>query len=249
MINRFWNGIIERAARRYGRPGPAETTERVVQERFTKPTGKPGKISSLDQLTSVWDSRNTLSWVIPDLLAEGSLNLLSAASGTGKTWFAYFLAGAVAHGNRVFGKEVQPRLVLYNDRENPLFVVKQRLSDLGIGRTPNLKIWGGWEEDPPPGPDHPLVRAAAKEGAFIIWDSLIRFNPGDEQSSTDTSEFMEHFRHLAHLGATILILHHTGKSVTSQDYRGSSDIPAAVDMAYKLEDARTKVIPTSMTSC
>src|SRR5437773_11475049 len=46
---------------------------------------------------------------------------------------------------------------------------------------------------------------------------------------------MKHFRALANLGATVLVLHHTGKTATSQDYRGSSDIKAAVDMAYCVE--------------
>jgi hypothetical protein len=46
---------------------------------------------------------------------------------------------------------------------------------------------------------------------------------------------MREFRRLANLGATILLLHHTGKSGTSKKYRGSSDIKAAVDTAYLLE--------------
>jgi hypothetical protein len=50
---------------------------------------------------------------------------------------------------------------------------------------------------------------------------------------------MKHFRALANLGATVLILHHTGKASSSQDYRGSSDIKAAVDMAYCLESEMT----------
>ena len=46
---------------------------------------------------------------------------------------------------------------------------------------------------------------------------------------------MKHFRHLANRGATVLVLCHTGKSSNSQEYRGSSDIEAAVDMAFLLE--------------
>ena len=58
---------------------------------------------------------------------------------------------------------------------------------------------------------------------------------GEEQSATQTRAFMTHFRVLANAGATVLILHHTGKTPSSQDYRGSSDIKAAVDMAYCVE--------------
>ena len=57
---------------------------------------------------------------------------------------------------------------------------------------------------------------------LLIYDSqLIEFNPGSEQSSTETRAFMRHFRALANLGATIVILHHTGKAETSKPYRGS----------------------------
>ena len=36
------------------------------------------------------------------------------------------------------------------------------------------------------------------------------------------------------MGATLIILHHIGKSETARDYRGSSDIKASIDVGYKL---------------
>lgn len=193
-------------------------------------------ITSLDQLGSVWQKQASMDWLVPDLIAEGSVNLLASESGTGKTWLAYFLAGCVARGSQVFGKQAAKRKVLYLDGENPLFVVKDRLDNLGIEDTPNLKIWGGWEVDPPPGPDDSLiVEFAKKERPLLIWDSLVQFHPGDEQSATATRQFMRQFRELAHTGATTLILHNTGKSESSQEYRGSSDIKAVVDSAFKLK--------------
>jgi hypothetical protein len=124
---------------------------------------------------------------------------------------------------------------------NPAFVAKQRLYDLGIQETPELKVWGGWEVEPPGGPGHPLIiDFARKEHPLLIWDSLVEFHTGDEQSSTQTREFMRQFRNLANLGATVVILHHTGKSESAQEYRGSSDIEAAVDMAFKLAAVGSK---------
>jgi len=46
---------------------------------------------------------------------------------------------------------------------------------------------------------------------------------------------MKHLRRLAEVGATILILHHRSKTEGSK-YRGSTDILAAVDVAYALEE-------------
>ncbi|HEV3330169.1 MAG TPA: AAA family ATPase [Bryobacteraceae bacterium] len=194
------------------------------------------RITSIDQLGSIWQWESHLTWVVPDFLAEGSVNLISSASGTGKTWLAYFLAGAVAHGWNVFGEQVKQRKVLYLDGENPAYVVKQRLYDLGIPETQYLDVWGGWHPDPPPGPGQPIIQDfAAKEKPLLIWDSLVEFHTGDEQSSNETRDFMRQFRRLAHLGATVVVLHHTGKSEMSQEYRGSSDIKAVVDMAFLLK--------------
>jgi hypothetical protein len=166
---------------------------------------------------------------------RGSVTLISAESGTGKTWLGYYLAGCIAHGLPILGYPVHGCKVLYLDGENPLYVLKQRLSDLGIADTANLTIWGGWNISPPVGPQNRLVIEFARHHmGVIIYDSLIEFHPGSEQSSTETRAFMRHFRALANLGATVIILHHTGKAETSKQYRGSSDIKAAVDTAYLL---------------
>jgi hypothetical protein len=192
-------------------------------------------IRSIDDLKPVWEIECSPQWLIPNLLVEGSVNLITSESGTGKTWLAYFLAGAVAHGSIILGEQAIQRPVLYLDGENPLYNVKQRLFDLGIAATPALKVWGGWCEPAPTGPQHRLIAEfARRQKPLLIWDSLVEFHTGDEQSSTDTRGFMKHFRALANYGATVLVLHHTGKSESSQDYRGSSDIKAAVDMAFTL---------------
>ena len=170
-----------------------------------------------------------------------SVTLICAESGTGKTWLAYYIAGCVAHGVSVLGRSVKRSKVLYLDGENPLYVVKQRLFDLGIVETPDLTIWGGWNMSPPPGPQSAVVRKFAREHeGLIIYDSFIEFHPGSEQSSTETRAFMREFRTLANLGATVIVLHNAGKAETSKLYRGSSDIKAAVDTAYLLSGSGDK---------
>ena len=194
------------------------------------------KITSVSELPPVWDIEMNLEWLVQDFLAAGSVNLLSAESDTGKTWLAYFIAGAVAQGHPILGREVRQRKVLYLDGENPLYVVKQRLFDLGIKETPELKIWGGWNDSPPPGPNSPIVQQFAREHQpLIVYDSLIEFHPGSEQSSNETRGYMRRFRTLANLGGTVLVLHNCGKAETAKPYRGSSDIKASVDMAYELK--------------
>ncbi len=196
----------------------------------------PDKITSITQLPSIWKLEQNIEWLIDGLIPLGSVNLITSESGTGKTWVAYAIAGAVARGEGFAGHAVRQRSVLYLDGENPLCVAKERLFNLGIPQIPNFDVWGGWVCEPPPGPSSTLLREYARQHKpLLIWDSLVQFHDGDEQSASETRAFMKHFRALANTGATVIILHHTGKTSTSQDYRGSSDIKAAVDMAYHLE--------------
>jgi AAA domain len=194
------------------------------------------KILRVSDLPPVWELVGDFEWLVQDAISVSSVNLLSAESGTGKSWVAYALAGSVATGRPFAGLSVQQRPVLYVDGENPLPVVKDRLQSLGIQATPNLHVWGGWIDDPPPRPDDQrVIEFAREEKGLLIWDSFVEFNPGDEMSATDTRQFMKQFRALANDGATVLILHHTGKAAAAQDYRGSSDIKAGVDTAYRLD--------------
>jgi archaellum biogenesis ATPase FlaH len=193
-------------------------------------------ITDLSQIPSVWRLESNLVWSVEQMIAQGSVTLICAESGTGKTWFGYYLAGCVSHGLPVIGLTSHRSKVLYVDGENPLYVVKQRLLDLAVQETVDLTIWGGWIKDPPPNPSSPLVVNFARHfKGLIIYDSLIEFHPGSEQSSTETRAFMRQFRALANMGATVVVLHHTGKAETAKLYRGSSDIKAVVDTAYLLE--------------
>lgn len=231
--------------------GCADKHWREVRERFDgpRPENKPAdalvptvdprpSITDLSQLPSVWGLESSLEWCVEQMIARGSITLICSESGTGKTWLGYYIAGCVAWGVPILGRPVKRSKVLYLDGENPLYAVKQRLFDLGILETGDLTVWGGWNLLPPRGPQCPLINEfARRHKPLIIFDSLIEFHPGSEQSSTETRAFMKHFRALANLGATIVVLHHSGKAETAKIYRGSSDIKAAVDTAYQLESA------------
>jgi hypothetical protein len=221
--------------------GGNHTPQRGATELAAKLIALPGRskaILTVSDLPSIWDIPAEFEWLVEDAFSVGSVNLLSAESGTGKSWVAYALAGAVAAGKPFAGLAVRQRPVLYVDGENPLAVVKDRLPMLGIDSNPDLHIWGGWIEDTPPGPADPrVIEFARQEKGLLIWDSFVEFNPGDEMSATDTRTYMKTFRALANHGATVLLLHHTGKAAGAQDYRGSSDIKAGVDTAYRLVSA------------
>ena len=193
-------------------------------------------ITDLSQLPSVWSVPATLKWCVDGMIARGSITLICSESGTGKTWLGYYLAGCVAHGVPALGRRVQRLKVVYVDGENPVYTIQQRLKALNVQETGELIAWGGWNAIQPEGPQSvAIIDFARQHKPLIIFDSLIEFHSGSEQSSTETRTFMRHFRTLANFGATVVVLHHSGKAETAKIYRGSSDIKAAVDTAYHLE--------------
>lgn len=84
-------------------------------------------------------------------------------------------------------------------------------------------------------PDAPAVAEWLKtcgSSPLIIVDSLSAFHGGDQNSAGEMRTFMDRCRQIANLGATVVIVHHDGKSETAKDYRGSSDFKAAIDCGF-----------------
>ena len=202
------------------------------------PDGTAAKpsIFRIEDIPSVWDCDARVTWLIDRLIPERAVTLLCGDSGVGKSTFALALAGAVAHGKPFLGRTTEQRHVLYVDRENPLPVVRERLERLGIPRTPALMAWGLWNKPIPDGPTAlSVLQFASVYRPLIVFDSLVGFHPGSEQDASETRRHMQAYIALAATEATVIVLHHTGKADTAKQYRGSSDIKAAVDLAYVLE--------------
>jgi AAA domain len=213
-----------------------EQEEKRQQESQAKTTASSGPVAfTWRDVPCVFDLEAHVDWLVEGLVPERAITLFTGDSGHGKTILATALAGHIITGQPFLGHAVSRRKVLYMDRENPLGVVKQHLFDLHIERTEDLIVWGGWCDQPPDSPAAPSLMEFAREGGVIIFDSLIAFATGDEQSASDTRKYLQLYRQLAQAGATVIVLHHTGKSEGAKQYRGSSDIKASVDVAWLLE--------------
>lgn len=70
---------------------------------------------------------DTPSWLVQDMLAQGSLVILAGAPGVGKSVLSYTLALAVASGESFLGAPTHAGKVLYFDEENSLPDVQQYL--------------------------------------------------------------------------------------------------------------------------
>ena len=182
-------------------------------------------------------ANSDISYVVAGLIPEGAVVLLSSESGAGKTTVALDIAGRVSKGSSFAGRATKARSVLILDRENPASAIRERLDRFHLTDGDTLRVWGRWLRDDSPGPEAAelceWVRTTSPK-PFLIFDSLVAFHDGDENSSSDTRAYMNQFRRLADLGATVLVLCHSGKAESAQEYRGSSDIKASVDVAYHL---------------
>lgn len=178
-----------------------------------------------------------IEFVVEGIVAAGTLNVLAGDSGSGKTTLASAICSSVERGVPFAGLTTQRRPVLMLDRENPLSVVAERFERLGISDGPNFRVWGGWCEDEPADPGSPIITEwvqACEPKPLIVVDSFVAFMQGDENSATETRAYMQRLRRLAEMGATLMVLHHSGKAETAKDFRGSSDIKGATDVCYHL---------------
>lgn len=178
-----------------------------------------------------------VSWLVEGMMANGTVNVLTSEPGAGKTTTALALADAVARGVPFAGLKTAQRPVLVLDRENSAPFIVDVLTRIGATDGAELRIWGGWLPEQAPDPGSGIVTTwvlGCDPKPLIVVDSLIGFHSGDENDASETRSYLQRCRRLADMGATVLLLHHTGKGETSQDYRGSSDIKASADACFKL---------------
>jgi hypothetical protein len=211
--------------------------KRPLTEIVSEPPAHEPKVA-INEIPSVHSINSKgIEFIVEGLIAAGTVNGLTGEAGCGKTTLTTALAGSVSCGVDFLGHRCEKRPVLILDRENTLPIVQERLSRLGIQDGSNLKIWGSWLAEDAPMPGGACVKAwvqATDPKPLIIVDSLIAFLDGDENDARVVRAFMQQFRDLANLGATVIFLHHSGKGESSRAYRGSSDIKASIDVGYLL---------------
>lgn len=192
-------------------------------------------IIKVEELPSPWDYTGELTWLVDGLIPANAVTMLSGASGCGKSTLTLALAHSVARGEPFIGRKTTQKPVLILDKENSELVYRVRLAQLGLERVDNLYVWGP-KNTPPSSPlDNAIKEFVQTAQPLLIFDSLIAFHSGNEQDATETREYMEKFIELSKNGATVILIHHTGKGENTKEYRGSSDIKAAVDYGYVME--------------
>ncbi|MCC8378819.1 AAA family ATPase [Xenorhabdus sp. PB30.3] len=185
-----------------------------------------------------------LDYVVKGIIPAHSLCSIYGASGSYKS----FLAGAwgchIATGKAWAGKSVAQGAVLYVVGEGGIGVPRrikaweivngQAVENMYLINTPIFPA--------SPAEVHELVIAARQVETetghpvrLIILDTLARcFGGADENDSKDMGAFVRGCDELkAKTGASILVVHHSGKD-ESKGARGSSALRAALDVEYKI---------------
>ena len=206
----------------------------IMQRRGDWPDATAAKKFRLDHLLStgadIRDMNQEIKYAVDGLVPENAITLFSAKGGSGKSTVITQLVAAVEHAQTVFGLKTRKIPVLILDYENPLAVLKKRVS--AIQGAESIRFWTSTNEPP---------QLTAPEWTVLL--DLVHDNPGlllvidtlgssaadaDITSNKDLSKIMARVKQLRDAGATIVLLHHTPKN-DDRKYVGASVIYNQVD--------------------
>jgi predicted RNA-binding Zn-ribbon protein involved in translation (DUF1610 family) len=174
-------------------------------------------------------------WLIPGLIPEKSVVLLSGAPGAMKTFLALLMAACVADGRPFLGRTPAVSKVNFIAGEGDPSTMNRYFKLLGVNAKSAIRHWMALDGQAPPKFPRDDYLDMARHKPLVIFDSLIRFMPdgADENSAVEMRHVTEFMQRLKACGATVLMLHHAGKAETS-NFRGSSELAAGVDVSYTL---------------
>ena len=175
-------------------------------------------------------------WRVWDLVADGTVTILSGESDTGKSWLAQHLCVGVSRGEMVAGMSCTQGVALYVDAEmGPQMFVDQRMRPAGL-EEPEFEYIDAMGLDVSNHDDLEwLNRKIQQVGAnLVVIDSLRRLAPSkSENDSDDMAPTVAAIAKLARdTGAAILLIHHKGDS--EKLYRGSTAIKDQTDALFGL---------------
>ena len=213
-------------------------TLRSLLKEITKPAPAPvdSERFALVKAGTFARSFNTSGYHIKGILPRCDLVLLVGASGSGKSFIALDMAAAAARGVEWRGHRVKTSKVVYIIAEGGKgfknrLAAYERIHQVDLDAVPFLVM-----DDCPNflvDDDDRIVaeRIEAAGGAdIIVVDTFAQVTPGsNENASEDVGRALSNCKRLHKAtGATIMIIHHTGKDL-SRGARGWSGLKAAAD--------------------
>ncbi|MGH2904359.1 MAG: AAA family ATPase, partial [Solirubrobacteraceae bacterium] len=174
-----------------------------------------------------------VEWLARPLIARGSLTVLYAPGGDGKSLLAGALAGAIAEGTEVAGIECQKGTAIYLDAENGEHEIHRRVHTLGLPGE-GVAVADASSFDLRRDLDVLAGVLRERQPDLAVLDSFRSLTPGlDENDTKQTAAAIDPLRRLAHeTGVAVLLIHHSNKA--GRDFRGASSIRDACDVLWHL---------------
>ena len=232
---------------------PADLQEMITkapfwdgQEEAPKSAGLFDLVLSGSELTAMdIPPRET---IVTPFIATGSLNMVYAIRGIGKTWFGMELCHAIVSGQNFFDWHVpSARRVLFIDGEMPTVMLQERFKLVFNGSIPDglsiLPSEALWTKDKPLNLNAAesqeriqalldALDAVGRRPALIIIDNLSSLSFGaDENDNSVQDTFLRWLMGLRHQGYAVLLVHHAGKG---GDQRGASRREDFLDTSIRL---------------
>lgn len=181
-----------------------------------------------------------LRWLVRGVLPETGIGAFFGPSGSGKSFLALDLLGAIAEGRPWFDCRAKAAPVVYVALEGEAGI-KQRADAFTErhGAIPGRMRFLLTGLDIRDATDRAelvaSIKAAGWAGGVLCIDTLNRAAPGmDENDSADMGQVIDALKALqAELGGLVLAVHHAGKD-SSKGLRGHSSLLAALDVVLEV---------------
>ena len=186
--------------------------------------------------------RRKASWIIKNVIPNANLGVIYGASGSGKSFFAFEMAAAIARGIAWRGNKTVKSKVCWVAAEGQEDMRKRvagycmhhkidpkELANLYfVANAPNMMELTDARS---------LVKQIRVQGHFdlVVMDTLAQVMPGgNENSGEDMGKVLGHCKEITRLtGAMVELIHHSGKD-ESRGARGWSGLRAAADFEMEI---------------
>lgn len=182
-------------------------------------------------------------WLIDQIIPVDAFGVIYGPSGAYKSFCAMDMSACIAAAMNWHGHDVdEPGHVLYIGAEGAsgLHLRKKAWEIRNQRQLTNLAILGmavtinSDDHNALIGLCDELVEELDQPIRLIVIDTLARSFQGEENSATDMGDFVNACDHIREVtGATILVVHHSGKDA-EKGARGSSALRAACDFEFKV---------------
>jgi hypothetical protein len=218
----------------------------VMESKLQPGNGKRPK----PRVLSVADIRALppVSYVIEPWAPAGTVVVLSAYTGAGKSVVSSALAIAAMSGLPFLGKYSvhQAGPVLLFDEETPASYLQSRIASMGFRDEDPLHVvhFSGLKLDEDADFNCMVELVEELHPVLILFDTLIRFHSCDENSASEMRFVMERLRHLANMGPCVWTQIHQNKGIGDlrKRSRGSSDIIGGCDLELSLTEDEQGVL-------